>query len=343
VATETGSIGVDHPEVNLARTLVKRRSLSPPINVEALVKERASLSYEIFPFSGVDGVCLNMKGGIEEARVIINRTSLTRQRFTLAHELGHLLIPWHVGSIIDTIDLSSLPATEAYTLSQEYYQLEEEANRFAAEVLMPHAWIIENIAQYSDLAELHRQVAKGADVSPIAAAIHLSRFLQPGMVWVIESDGEIQNQGMSFGTLVSRMWRGMPFSENMYPNALARYRWANGNNSIYWWELPVVLSIENKDSRTWQEVFTDIIDDINYEDPIHQKKSINGVIGSLNDKMLREAKKIGSHYSPEILVAALIQRFTDSEYEEFSSHKDFEIFVKKKAESIFNNPRKQKR
>ncbi len=53
-----------------------------------------------------------------------------RQRFTLAHELGHLLLGHEGGYLYRTSDTTKYPSA----ISQVY---EREANRFAAELLMP--------------------------------------------------------------------------------------------------------------------------------------------------------------------------------------------------------------
>jgi hypothetical protein len=55
----------------------------------------------------------------------------SRQRFTLAHEVGHFLLPWQQ-------EISS-PCTKEKieTWDEELYRPELDANRFAAEILMP--------------------------------------------------------------------------------------------------------------------------------------------------------------------------------------------------------------
>jgi hypothetical protein len=340
VATEAGNVGVIPAEITLARTIVNRRSLTPPVDVEALVEEYATLTYADIPIAGADGLCLNMKGGKEKARVLIKQTNLARTRFTLAHELGHLMIPWHVGSIIDTIDLSTLPIAEAYTISREYYQIEEEANHFAAEILMPYDWLVSVIAEHPNLADLHHRVVSEAKVSPIAAAIHLSQFLEPGIVWAIESADGIRRQGASFGTQVQRIQHGSyingPNGVNPYSYATDYYSWDYKNSVMHWWRLPIKVIGSVEDNRTWQEIFEKIINDISPDNASHKKQSVNGVVGSLNGRLAIQAQRTGIIYTIDILEVAIVQRFKDSVHQDFLQHRDFMLYARKKAEGIFN-------
>ena len=79
-----------------------------------------------------EGALLRIKG-IPRGYVVINARirEESRQRFTLAHEVAHFLLPWQQ-------ELSS-PCTKEKIESwdEELYRPELEANQFAAEILMP--------------------------------------------------------------------------------------------------------------------------------------------------------------------------------------------------------------
>src|ERR1035437_4521722 len=124
-------MGLDeYPEVKLARRIIKKHSLSIPFNIENLIKQYATLIFEQIPIDGIDGVSINIKVPGKKPKVIVNgNIPRTRQLFTLAHELGHLIIPWHIGTIIDeTIDECGSNS------NQQYWEIERQANRFAAEL-----------------------------------------------------------------------------------------------------------------------------------------------------------------------------------------------------------------
>jgi Zn-dependent peptidase ImmA (M78 family) len=79
-----------------------------------------------------DGALLRIRG-IPRGYIVVNAAIRddSRKRFTIAHECGHFVLP-------DQQDLSSPCANEKIeNWSEQLYRPELEANRFAAEILMP--------------------------------------------------------------------------------------------------------------------------------------------------------------------------------------------------------------
>jgi len=67
----------------------------------------------------------------------------TRRRFTIGHELGHFLLPWHTprngqGFLCSSKDMAVFRAKAG---GDRYLEMEAQANRFSAGVLMPAAAI----------------------------------------------------------------------------------------------------------------------------------------------------------------------------------------------------------
>ena len=92
---------IHSPEINLARRILARHGLSVPVDVIALARNYAEVSVEFIPVDA-DGVCYDLKrSGIRPKIVLNERRPSTRLRFTAAHELGHVLIPWHTGIMVD--------------------------------------------------------------------------------------------------------------------------------------------------------------------------------------------------------------------------------------------------
>ncbi len=124
------------PEERLAQRLLARHKITkPPFDLEALVQNYATLEYIEFP-TDADGLVIGI-GSKKKPEILINSKPYeNRKKFTLAHELGHIIIPWHTGTIISHTDTESDPHLE-----WEYSTMEGEANRFAAELLMPSKWL----------------------------------------------------------------------------------------------------------------------------------------------------------------------------------------------------------
>jgi hypothetical protein len=152
-------VELDHPEERMAARLVERLGISPPIDVEGICRGLANLTFKSFPIP-IDGLCLDLKASGRRPKVWVSKNMPhVRTRFTIAHEIGHIIIPWHTGTIVDEID--SPRSTER----GRYREMETEANRFAAELLMPSAWVI-GLAERSDhAAGLMHTVRQVADVS----------------------------------------------------------------------------------------------------------------------------------------------------------------------------------
>src|SRR4051794_31087915 len=88
------------PERRLARLVVERLDLEPPVQVEMLLDDAMHVVYEVFA-QDCDAVVVGLAGGNERPQLFVNRArSRVRQRFTLAHEFGHFTIPWHLGTIV---------------------------------------------------------------------------------------------------------------------------------------------------------------------------------------------------------------------------------------------------
>src|SRR5580704_5613842 len=73
-----------------------------------------------------------------------NASRIERRRFTIAHEIGHFLIPWHGASAqCATADMGVLKSQDTRKSK------EAEANRFAAALLTPTALFTRHIRQFS--------------------------------------------------------------------------------------------------------------------------------------------------------------------------------------------------
>lgn len=311
----------------LARRMINKYGLKPPIDVENLVRERATLVFATIPVAGVDGICLNLKSLGKETKVIVNLGNpKSRQRFTLAHELGHIVIPWHTGSVVDYLDPDDTNDIE------DYWAIEQEANAFAAELLMPGDWMAELLASTKDLAKVHRRVAKECDVSLQAAAIRLINMLPKNVVYAVKRDEMVEFSGRSDGTLANAMTYGSEFNAEAYDYAESHHLIEGAGRELHWWTLPSRLAVSEDDDRDWRTILDDIVDDLamSEDDELTYKSSVNGVIAYANGV----AKK-SSDYSAATVMAACIQRFKDrEEFEAFTKHPAFNAFIAKKAQAL---------
>lgn len=161
-----------------ARQLLEDGAVTcPPVPLEQLAEScRASIRYE--PFDGeVSGMvhCREGGGGIIGVN---SEHSRTRQRFTIAHELGHLLLH---GDDEFHIDEKRPLAWRDDVSSQAVDPREIEANQFAAELLMPEALVRASVAALGEEGVVHVEVAidklaRAYQVSPIAMTHRLTNL-----------------------------------------------------------------------------------------------------------------------------------------------------------------------
>lgn len=115
----------------------------PPVPVEQLARMAGAIVRYV-PFEGeLSGMLYQ-----EEGQSVIGVNALhspTRQRFSIAHELGHLRL--HQGRKLH-VDRNFRTLHRDEHSAQGTDPEEVEANDFAAELLMPSAWLERDLANY---------------------------------------------------------------------------------------------------------------------------------------------------------------------------------------------------
>ena len=112
------------------------------------------------PMDGCDGWCLAIAS---KAIIRINsKLPASRRRFTLAHELGHLIlgVPTVVGETFEDMLRSSTDE-------------ERRVNDLASELLMPSNVVADSLSELPIVAAALKQLAKKANVSELAAAVRV--------------------------------------------------------------------------------------------------------------------------------------------------------------------------
>lgn len=120
-----------NPEVEARKLLADHGITEPPVPVETFVPSLgARLSTQ--PLQGdISGMLY--RDGVNAIVGVNSADSPTRQRFTIAHELGHLLMHEGRPMIVEKLVRVNLRRTSTVASERE----EREANQFAAELLMP--------------------------------------------------------------------------------------------------------------------------------------------------------------------------------------------------------------
>ncbi|WP_168355923.1 ImmA/IrrE family metallo-endopeptidase [Sphingomonas gei] len=266
-------VDLRYPEERMAARLVERLGLAPPIDVEKLCNSLADLSFRTFPID-IDGLCLDLKIPGKRPKVWVSKAMPpVRRRFTLAHEIGHIIIPWHRGTIIDDIEAPSSGE------KNKYREMEAEANRFAAELLMPSAWATGLAERADHAAGLMHTLHQIAQVSFPAAFLKTAKFGRPGFVGAEVRNGLIVRSQRTPGTY-SLPPEVNASIEHVKMEAAYEPRILHGTEVLYyWWQMREDLADPGGDLPDWRKILDGILTEIPAEYRYKTRASVNAMIG----------------------------------------------------------------
>lgn len=316
---------IDSREEKIAARVIEKNKITPPFDLVALASNYAMVEEVDIPWD-IDGITLFLKVSGKRPKIIINKNSARRRkRFTLSHELGHVIIPWHVGNIVD--------ANIFEGRDNEYNGYESEANKFAAELLMPTNWVKSLAANFESPADIFLKIISDADVSPSAACIKMVTSLPSGYIFAEVNDKfEVLRSGRSKNTVVCEQSVETNISsyEDIYEYAKAYYVKVDGYNYI-WWKLDEIECPYVDDQRDWREILDSIVADVVADHGARHnfKQRLNGFLAVAKDKVLSSERTTHSVY------AACLHKLSDQLlFDDFRKHKEFEAFLNKRVESF---------
>jgi hypothetical protein len=332
----------------LADIIVERYDVKPPVDVRRLVEEYASVNELTRDIAGVDALLLGLDS--DEKEVFLNPVRQgQRRRFTLGHELGHILLAWHQAHELlcvadgedeseDPDKLLRLPGADSK--SREIRAQELEADAFAARTLVPKRFV-DSIAHMDMDAML--LALEDADVSIPAGMRALADSLAPGYVFAMLDDRDLVARTWRSGQLrtgvpmVPGLFRGEPVNKKLTTRTLSESGWAYHYNRRVWWgRADLDLPVPEK-SSDWKPLLQSICAEASMGDVAVQKallQTVAGICGALvND--VDEA-------TPQRMAGLLMIRLKRREdLDAFISHPDFNEFVFARAETLYNAVRRR--
>jgi len=313
--------------LKIAKRFVELFNLTPPYNLEELVRQFADLIYKEIPFENVDGVTLHLKVPGRKPKIIVNSDqSPNRLNFTLAHELGHVIIPWHIGTIVDD--------AHSKDYNNFLYSIQEkEANEFAAEILMPSGWIHSLILTKENYAEIHNHIISMAKVSAYAASIKLIQALPTNSIFILENFSKVIASGKSTGTSSLTQNINEEFEIDFYKHIENYSSVIYGSDTYHWYKLNDKITLASTESSgDWNAIIIEILTEI-YSAPeiVPMRKSILSMISYAHSRLTLQGE-----YSFDDLVTKSVKRLNRSELKAFVNHSRFEDFIKARCEFLIN-------
>lgn len=262
----------------MAARLVRRLKLQPRVDVFKVAKTLADVSEKRFPIE-IDGLCLDLKTPGKKPKVwISSRISEVRRRFTLAHEIGHIFIPWHTGSIVDNVDVPD-------RLKGRYQTMEAEANRFAAELLMPSDWVREKSKNCDHIAGLFSVLHRVADVSFKAALYRTIDYGPPGYIVAKVQNGVVIQTRRTRGTISYPPENGALLSLIDMPTAGVPVTTSYEQTDYVWWKVDNEVRPGPQPQRAWRQILIEILDDVPQEHRKDALTRVNAIVGNALGKL----------------------------------------------------------
>lgn len=130
------------PEQLVDAIIQQNPDIELPIPIEELAKLAGILKIEPFTSEGFEGMLIANPEKSEGVIFYSTRGPRSRHRFTIGHELGHFLLPWHRQSRF------SCTAEDFGTKTNNDWEI--EANQFAAELLIPRKLLKPRLLKFRD-------------------------------------------------------------------------------------------------------------------------------------------------------------------------------------------------
>jgi Zn-dependent peptidase ImmA (M78 family) len=223
-----------------------------PIPVEAWAAELDIVAIEAMETEGFEGG-LMMFADRSSASILVNKANdERRQRFTIGHELGHFLLPWHTPRSGQAFQCSKkdMGTFVASAADSKYMRMEAQANEFSAGFLMPAVPFRVDLRARRDFEVTHIiELADRYQTSREATARRCVDLFEEPLAIVISNGGVILRTYPKKGfpwLCVARNQAVPPASHT------ARSRLAPGQCSS-WGETPAHVWLENARGTVFEQ------------------------------------------------------------------------------------------
>lgn len=180
--------------VKLATAVIDNApGITLPIPVQEIAAALDIIEIKPLTISGFEGGLITTDDKSSGCILINENSSAQRQRFTIGHELGHYLNPWHkVGQGESFMCSKKDMVASEYKPNDQRPRMEVEANQFAAELLMPAQFFRADMKRLTapDLEHIVRLATK-YDVSKAAMARRYAAFQDEPCALVLSKNGKI--------------------------------------------------------------------------------------------------------------------------------------------------------
>lgn len=185
--------GTRSPSGLVAGILKIESDLPIPVPIEELAAQLDIVSIGELVTEGFEAALITDRLKAQGAILVAKGRSHHRRRFSIAHELGHFLIPAHLPPPGEAFQCKAADMRMGWSREQDRHQrMEAEANRFAAQILMPPPLLrIEIGKERAPEIESILRLARHFDVSREAMARTYVEAHREALAVVIMRNGKV--------------------------------------------------------------------------------------------------------------------------------------------------------
>lgn len=214
-------------------------NLTIPVPIEELAEAVGIREIKGMDIDGFQGALVANPEKSSGIIIVQQATREDRRRFTIGHELGHFLIPYHGW------DVRCTKADMAVQRSSDPVKhIEAEANRFAASLLMPKPYYLKHMRQLGNADLAHIMELKRLYQTSVEAAINrYAELTDDTCAFVMSKDGIVRyvRPTRDFPRLAIRRQMPLPagsFSVDMPAMPLRKpSRWCEIDGTV-WLDVP---------------------------------------------------------------------------------------------------------
>lgn len=141
---------IGNPKLIAEEIIKENKNISLPVPIENIAKAVGIQEINFVPNAPFEGALVANSGKTQGIIACKKEVNDARKRFTIAHELGHFLLPTHSNKLTCTT------ANISYENINKFINKEQEANCFASNILVPQYFLKKELSKikYFDLEEL---------------------------------------------------------------------------------------------------------------------------------------------------------------------------------------------
>ena len=168
---------MDKPRYGFAKQMARKvlkdcGCVRVPVDLESILSKKGYEYIELDNLlDGVDAIFLRNKDDGKTYAAVNANHHVHRQRFSLAHEFGHILMNHDLNYYRPYITIDNPPTEKTHTDAEANF--EKEANAFAGELLVPLEMLKKEFKKTSDINQLSKIFWVSPQVASIAVSNHM--------------------------------------------------------------------------------------------------------------------------------------------------------------------------